>query len=167
MSLLASAALAVGGQLLQHVEITDCWGCWRRFDSGNAQFDDVSSAQHAIDGLDCSDFPKARPLWPAHPYLQLRQVGSALIQHHSVVYTAGGTYSIQCTSADFANTTSECYALDTNHDGVVDLSDDPFTPFYPTNAGMVCFNALWLHTCCMYTNFHQRLDIDMILLWII
>lgn len=52
----------------------------------------------------------------------------------------GGTSGVKCTAADFTNPATECYALDTNHDGVVDLSDDPFTPFYPTNAGKACTN---------------------------
>jgi hypothetical protein len=37
---------------------------------------------------------------------------------------AGGTYSIASTSTDFA-------ILDTNHDGVLNDLDDPYTPYYP------------------------------------
>ena len=37
---------------------------------------------------------------------------------------AGGAYSITSVSTDFA-------VLDTNHDGVVDGLDDPYTPYYP------------------------------------
>ena len=37
---------------------------------------------------------------------------------------AGGKYSV-------VGGTAEWHALDTNNDGWVDMSDDPYTPFYP------------------------------------
>ncbi|KAF6251906.1 glycoside hydrolase superfamily [Scenedesmus sp. NREL 46B-D3] len=43
----------------------------------------------------------------------------------------GGQYQLKCNETEFKTPTSECAQLDTNRDGVINMADDPYTPYYP------------------------------------
>jgi hypothetical protein len=44
---------------------------------------------------------------------------------------AGGQYQLKCNATEFQKPRSECAQLDTNGDGVINMADDPYTPYYP------------------------------------
>ncbi|KAF6251904.1 glycoside hydrolase superfamily [Scenedesmus sp. NREL 46B-D3] len=44
---------------------------------------------------------------------------------------AGGQFQLKCNETELKTVGSECAQLDTTKDGVVNMGDDPYTPYYP------------------------------------